>query len=80
MEYSQLQGAKVNGNAYKKGKTGNARKLRYHARKLSLTSVDYRQMGYVTEIKDQVRFTSSLLVLGFSLEFMKTLPFSGFYM
>ncbi|XP_026783708.3 procathepsin L [Pangasianodon hypophthalmus] len=53
LEYHQLLGAKVNGNAHKKGKTANARKLRYHARRLRLTSVDYRQMGYVTEVKDQ---------------------------
>ncbi|KAM9461482.1 digestive cysteine proteinase 2 [Clarias gariepinus] len=53
LEYNQLLGAKVKGNAYKKGKTANARKLRYHAQSLRLTSIDYRQMGYVTEIKDQ---------------------------
>ncbi|KAF5898538.1 cathepsin L1-like [Clarias magur] len=51
--YNQLLGAKVKGNAHKKGKTANARKLRNHAQRLRLTSVDYRQMGYVTEIKDQ---------------------------
>ncbi|XP_017333001.1 procathepsin L [Ictalurus punctatus] len=53
LEYHQLLGARVNGNAHKKRKTADARKLRYHARRLRLKSVDYRQMGYVTEIKDQ---------------------------
>ncbi|KAK3533776.1 hypothetical protein QTP70_027345, partial [Hemibagrus guttatus] len=53
LEYQHLLGAKVNVNGYKKKKTDNAAKLRYHAKKLRRTSVDYRQMGYVTEVKDQ---------------------------
>ena len=35
----------------------SARKLRYNAERLGMGSmmVDYRAMGYVTEVKDQVR-------------------------
>uniref|UniRef100_A0A3P8USH7 Cathepsin 12 n=1 Tax=Cynoglossus semilaevis TaxID=244447 RepID=A0A3P8USH7_CYNSE len=33
--------------------TFSARRLHYHAKKLGATFVDYRKMGYVTEVKDQ---------------------------
>lgn len=39
----------------KRGQTVSARRLHYHAKKLGATFVDYRKMGYVTEVKDQVR-------------------------
>lgn len=43
----------------KRGKTASSRRLRYNAKKLAAHVVDYRQMGYVTEVKDQVgRLTS----------------------
>lgn len=39
----------------KRGKTASSRKLRNNAKKLDGWFVDYRKMGYVTEVKDQVR-------------------------
>ncbi|XP_062869412.1 procathepsin L [Trichomycterus rosablanca] len=53
MEFRQLLGAKVNGNMKNKAKIISARKLRYYARKVRKSKVDYRPMGYVTEVKDQ---------------------------
>lgn len=41
----------------KRGKTASAQQLRHNAQKLDAWSVDYRNMGYVTEVKDQVRLT-----------------------
>lgn len=38
----------------KRGKTVAARKLRHIAKKFDGMVIDYRQMGYVTEVKDQV--------------------------
>ncbi|XP_060735510.1 procathepsin L [Tachysurus vachellii] len=53
LEYKQLLGASVNLNVHKVEKTANAETLRYNAQNLGYTSVDYRMMGYVTEVKDQ---------------------------
>lgn len=39
----------------KRGKTVSSRKLRHNAKKLDGRFVDYSKMGYVTEVKDQVR-------------------------
>lgn len=39
----------------KRGKTISSRKLRNHAKKLDALTVDYRLLGYVTEVKDQVK-------------------------
>lgn len=39
----------------KRGKTVASRRLRHIAKKFDGMAVDYRQMGYVTEVKDQVR-------------------------
>ena len=39
----------------KRGRTVSGRRLRYNARKLNAQRIDYRNMGYVTEVKDQVR-------------------------
>ncbi|XP_026861293.2 cathepsin L1 isoform X1 [Electrophorus electricus] len=52
-EYKQLQGAKINSKTARNGKTVSAWKLRLHAKKLRKSSVDYRPLGYVTEVKDQ---------------------------
>ncbi|XP_053717615.1 procathepsin L [Synchiropus splendidus] len=52
-EYQFLQGAMINVNFAKRGKTVSARWLRSMAKKLKAKTVDYRNLGYVTEIKDQ---------------------------
>uniref|UniRef100_A0A8C7Y0T4 Cathepsin 12 n=1 Tax=Oryzias sinensis TaxID=183150 RepID=A0A8C7Y0T4_9TELE len=52
-EYRVLQGAVMNAQFVKRGKEVSARRLRYNARKSEAGFVDYRNMGYVTEVKDQ---------------------------
>ncbi|XP_008305368.1 cathepsin L1 [Cynoglossus semilaevis] len=52
-EYQVLQGAIMDARFAKRGQTVSARRLHYHAKKLGATFVDYRKMGYVTEVKDQ---------------------------
>lgn len=70
MEYRQLQGARINSNVARLGKTASAQRLRYLSRRLKASAVDYRTMGYVTEVKDQVRFSSLQLPVWVSV--MKT--------
>lgn len=55
VEYEVLQGARINAQFAKRGKTSSARRLRDAAKKVDASAVDYRNMGYVTEVKDQVR-------------------------
>lgn len=52
-EYRVLQGAKMNAQFVKRGKEVSARRLRNIARHLDGYAVDYRNMGFVTEVKDQ---------------------------
>ncbi|XP_042370270.1 procathepsin L [Plectropomus leopardus] len=52
-EYQVLQGAVINSQFVKRGKTISARRLRNNAKYLDSWFVDYRNMGYVTEVKDQ---------------------------
>nr|XP_019936152.1 PREDICTED: cathepsin L1-like [Paralichthys olivaceus] len=52
-EFQVLQGASINAQFVHRGKTVSARRLRSNARKLDAWFVDYRTMGYVTEVKDQ---------------------------
>ncbi|KAM7388560.1 hypothetical protein PAMP_024727 [Pampus punctatissimus] len=52
-EYQVLQGAFINAQFVKRGKTASAQWLRNNAKKLDTWFVDYRNMGYVTEVKDQ---------------------------
>ncbi|XP_027882685.1 cathepsin L1 [Xiphophorus couchianus] len=52
-EYQNLQGAKINAQFVPRGKEDSAQRLRYNAKKLEAAVVDYRSMGYVTEVKDQ---------------------------
>uniref|UniRef100_A0A668ACS4 Cathepsin 12 n=1 Tax=Myripristis murdjan TaxID=586833 RepID=A0A668ACS4_9TELE len=52
-EYQVLQGAMMNAQFVRRGKNASARKLRHNAEKLGAHLVDYRAMGYVTEVKDQ---------------------------
>ncbi|KAM9849161.1 digestive cysteine proteinase 2 [Aulostomus maculatus] len=52
-EYQVLQGAMIDARFVKRGKTVSPQKLRNHAKKLDARFVDYRNMGYVTEVKDQ---------------------------
>ncbi|XP_077963843.1 digestive cysteine proteinase 2 [Gasterosteus aculeatus] len=52
-ELRVLQGAMIDSQFVKRGKTASSRRLRYNAKKLAAHVVDYRQMGYVTEVKDQ---------------------------
>lgn len=54
-EFQVLQGAMIDAQIAKRGKTVAARKLRNIAKKFDGMVIDYRQMGYVTEVKDQVR-------------------------
>lgn len=56
-EYRVLQGAKMNAQFVKRGKEVSARRLRNIARHLDGYAVDYRNMGFVTEVKDQVRLS-----------------------
>lgn len=53
-EYQVLQGSVMNAQHVKRGKTISSRKLRYHASTVEASAVDYRSMGFVTEVKDQV--------------------------
>uniref|UniRef100_A0A667ZIC2 Cathepsin 12 n=1 Tax=Myripristis murdjan TaxID=586833 RepID=A0A667ZIC2_9TELE len=46
-------GAMMNAQFVRRGKNASARKLRHNAEKLGAHLVDYRAMGYVTEVKDQ---------------------------
>ncbi|KAM9385863.1 digestive cysteine proteinase 2 [Pholidichthys leucotaenia] len=52
-EYQVLQGAMINAQFVKRGREVSARRLRNNARHLDAYVVDYRNMGYVTEVKDQ---------------------------
>ncbi|XP_056269929.1 procathepsin L [Pseudoliparis swirei] len=52
-EYQVLQGAVIDAQFAKRGKTASGRRLRANAKKLGSYFVDYRNMGYVTEVKDQ---------------------------
>ncbi|XP_038124418.1 procathepsin L isoform X1 [Cyprinodon tularosa] len=52
-EYQNLQGAMINAQFVARGREVSARRLRYNAKKLNTWFVDYRSMGYVTEVKDQ---------------------------
>ncbi|XP_054458258.1 procathepsin L [Anoplopoma fimbria] len=52
-EYQVLQGAVINSQFVKRGKTASSKKLRHNAKKFDAYVVDYRNMGYVTEVKDQ---------------------------
>ncbi|XP_030228991.1 cathepsin L1 [Gadus morhua] len=52
-EYHVLQGAMINPHFAKRGKTTSPRKLRQNALRLGVVGIDYRAMGYVTEVKDQ---------------------------
>lgn len=45
----------INAQIAKRGKTVSPKKLRIDAKKFDGTVIDYRQKGYVTEVKDQVR-------------------------
>lgn len=60
-EYQTLQGARINARFAKRGKEISARRLRINARHLDGYLVDYRNMGYVTEVKDQVSLSCSEL-------------------
>ncbi|XP_056614235.1 procathepsin L [Triplophysa dalaica] len=53
MEYKSLLGAPINGPVNRKGKVASAQTLRSNASRLRSTNVDYRALGYVTEVKDQ---------------------------
>ncbi|XP_010789462.1 cathepsin L1 [Notothenia coriiceps] len=52
-EFRVLQGAVIDSQFVKRGKTVSSRSLRNAAKKLDALVVDYRKMGYVTEVKDQ---------------------------
>uniref|UniRef100_A0A3Q3JGF7 Cathepsin 12 n=1 Tax=Monopterus albus TaxID=43700 RepID=A0A3Q3JGF7_MONAL len=52
-EYQVLQGATIDTQFAKRGKAISARRLRNNAKKLDGWFVDYRNMGYVTQVKDQ---------------------------
>ncbi|XP_028300170.1 cathepsin L1 isoform X2 [Gouania willdenowi] len=52
-EYQFLQGAPINAQFAHRGREVSARRLRNNARMLDGWFVDYRNMGYVTEVKDQ---------------------------
>eukprot|EP00066_Takifugu_rubripes_P023646 XP_011612912.1 PREDICTED: cathepsin L1-like [Takifugu rubripes] len=52
-EFQVLQGAMIDAQLAKRGKTVASRKLRNSAKKFDGMVIDYRQMGYVTEVKDQ---------------------------
>lgn len=49
----------------KRGKNISSRKLRNHAKKVDGLTVDYRLLGYVTEVKDQVKTVNSIHVQWF---------------
>lgn len=57
-EFQVLQGSTIDAQFVKRGKTISSRKLRNSAKKFDGWFVDYRKMGYVTEVKDQVRHPS----------------------
>ncbi|XP_069555050.1 digestive cysteine proteinase 2 [Brachyistius frenatus] len=52
-EYQVLQGAMIDAQFVKRGRNVSARRLRENAKKFDAWFVDYSQMGYVTEVKDQ---------------------------
>ncbi|XP_056132803.1 procathepsin L [Lampris incognitus] len=52
-EYQTLQGAIINAQFVKRGKNVSAQILRENAEMLGAVAVDYRAMGFVTEVKDQ---------------------------
>ncbi|XP_036442873.1 cathepsin L1-like [Colossoma macropomum] len=52
-EYKRLQGAKINSKVKRKGMVASANALRNYAKRLRASTLDYRTMGYVTEVKDQ---------------------------
>ncbi|XP_068600017.1 digestive cysteine proteinase 2 [Brachionichthys hirsutus] len=52
-EYRVLQGAMIDARFAKRKKTVSSRRLRNNAKQLDARFVDYRKMGYVTEVKDQ---------------------------
>ncbi|XP_039985537.1 procathepsin L [Xiphias gladius] len=52
-EFQVLQGAMIDAQFIKRGKTVSARRLHSNAKKLNVWFVDYRNLGYVTEVKDQ---------------------------
>lgn len=62
MEYKSLLGAPINGPVNRKGKVASAQMLRSNASRLRSTNVDYRALGYVTEVKDQVGFSIIILL------------------
>ena len=47
----------INPHFAKRGKTTSPRRLRQNALRSGVVGVDYRAMGYVTEVKDQVVHT-----------------------
>lgn len=65
-EFQVLQGAMIDAQLAKRGKTVASRKLRNSAKKFDGMVIDYRQMGYVTEVKDQVRMAPKV-VMGASI-------------
>ncbi|KAG7467762.1 cathepsin L1-like [Solea senegalensis] len=52
-EYQVMQGAMMDARFVKRGPTASAQRLRNNAKNLDATFVDYRNLGYVTEVKDQ---------------------------
>ncbi|XP_051803633.1 procathepsin L [Acanthochromis polyacanthus] len=52
-EYQILQGANINAQFVRRGREVSAWRLRHNAKKFDSWFVDYRKMGYVTEVKDQ---------------------------
>ncbi|XP_029938416.1 cathepsin L1 [Salarias fasciatus] len=52
-EYQVLQGAMIDAQFVRRGRDVSARRLRNIAKKLDGWFVDYRSLGYVTEVKDQ---------------------------
>uniref|UniRef100_A0A3B5AH46 Cathepsin L1-like n=1 Tax=Stegastes partitus TaxID=144197 RepID=A0A3B5AH46_9TELE len=52
-EYQVLQGANINARHVRRGREVSAWRLRNNAKKFDSWFVDYRKMGYVTEVKDQ---------------------------
>ncbi|MBN3310934.1 CATL protein, partial [Amia calva] len=52
-EYKRLQGSQINSQARRNSPIVSPHKLRVAASKLNVARVDYRAMGYVTNVKDQ---------------------------
>lgn len=63
-----LLGAQINGFA-KRGREVSPRKLRAVAKRMgkATATVDYRNLGYVTEVKDQVAYCLLRLFIYFAL-------------